>query len=171
MTYSEEVAFNDPPAGAAEQLILNQHLRRLLRYSGLSALQRGVQQVRGRGKGGVLGRGRAGGVEERALRRCSAACSRCASPFRGWGGMGRARRTHWQDAGRLLLLMRRRGGLARVLAHDHGVPVRLSRPLRAQVADGYFIKYFASVTALLVYALPIYLKVRKGVEQGRRPLS
>ncbi len=45
MTCSEEVAFNDPPAGAAEQLILNQHLRRLLRYTGLSALQRGLQQV------------------------------------------------------------------------------------------------------------------------------
>ncbi|KAG2489276.1 hypothetical protein HYH03_012296 [Edaphochlamys debaryana] len=69
VTCSEEVAFNDPPSGAAEELILNQHLRRLLRYTGLSALQRGVQQV----------------------------------------------------------------------------------------ADGYFVKYFASVTALLVYALPIYL--------------
>ncbi|GFR51705.1 hypothetical protein Agub_g14150 [Astrephomene gubernaculifera] len=70
VTCSEEVAFNDPPAGAAEQLILNQHLRRLTRYTGLSALQRGIQQV----------------------------------------------------------------------------------------ADGYFVKYFASVTALLVYAAPIYLK-------------
>jgi ATP-binding cassette subfamily D (ALD) protein 3 len=45
VTYSEEVAFNDPPGGMAEQFILNQHVRRLLRYSGLSALQRGVQQV------------------------------------------------------------------------------------------------------------------------------
>ncbi|KAG2422832.1 hypothetical protein HXX76_011647 [Chlamydomonas incerta] len=70
VTCSEEVAFNDPPAGAAEQLILNQHLRRLLRYTGLSALQRGIQQV----------------------------------------------------------------------------------------ADGYFVKYFASVTALVVYGLPIYLR-------------
>jgi len=70
VTHSEEIAFNDPPAGCSEQLILNQHLRRLLRYSGLSALQRGVQQV----------------------------------------------------------------------------------------ADGYFIKYFASVTSLLVYALPLYFK-------------
>lgn len=70
VTCSEEVAFNDPPAGAAEQLILNQHLRRLLRYTGLSALQRGLQQV----------------------------------------------------------------------------------------ADGYFVKYFASVTALLVYAAPIYFR-------------
>ncbi|GIL93564.1 hypothetical protein Vretimale_11706 [Volvox reticuliferus] len=68
VTCSEEVAFNDPPAGAAEQLVLNQHLRRLLRYTGLSALLRGIQQV----------------------------------------------------------------------------------------ADGYFVKYFASVTALIVYALPIY---------------
>ena len=27
-----------------------------------------------------------------------------------------------------------------------------------QVFDGYFVKYFASVVALLVYAAPIYLK-------------
>mmetsp|Transcript_28926 Transcript_28926/g.85644 ORF Transcript_28926/g.85644 Transcript_28926/m.85644 type:complete len:765 (-) Transcript_28926:338-2632(-) len=45
VTYSEEVAYNDPPGGAAEQLILNQHLRRLVKYSGLSALQRFVQQI------------------------------------------------------------------------------------------------------------------------------
>ncbi|PNW72668.1 hypothetical protein CHLRE_15g637761v5 [Chlamydomonas reinhardtii] len=70
VTCSEEVAFNDPPAGAAEQLVLNQHLRRLLRYTGLSAAQRGIQQV----------------------------------------------------------------------------------------ADGYFVKYFASVTALVVYGLPIYFQ-------------
>mmetsp|Transcript_5153 Transcript_5153/g.11220 ORF Transcript_5153/g.11220 Transcript_5153/m.11220 type:complete len:766 (-) Transcript_5153:214-2511(-) len=70
VAHSEEVAFNDPPAGAAEQLILNQHLQRLVRYSGLSALQRFIQQI----------------------------------------------------------------------------------------ADGYCVKYFASVTALLVYAAPIYFK-------------
>jgi len=68
VTHAEEVAFNDPPSGAAEELILNQHLRRLLNYTRLSALQRAIQQV----------------------------------------------------------------------------------------ADGYFVKYFASVTALLVYAAPIY---------------
>jgi hypothetical protein len=28
-----------------------------------------------------------------------------------------------------------------------------------QIADGYFVKYFASVTALLVYAAPIYFQV------------
>jgi hypothetical protein len=33
--------------GVAERLILNQHLRRLLEYSGLSAFQRFVQQVGG----------------------------------------------------------------------------------------------------------------------------
>lgn len=42
---SEEVAFNDPPAGAAEQMILNQHLWRLLRHGRLSAFQQFVQQV------------------------------------------------------------------------------------------------------------------------------
>lgn len=42
---SEEVAFNDPPAGASEQLILDQHLRRLVRYTRLSSLQRFLQQI------------------------------------------------------------------------------------------------------------------------------
>ncbi|KAL6779419.1 hypothetical protein ACKKBG_A12265 [Auxenochlorella protothecoides x Auxenochlorella symbiontica] len=42
---AEEVAFNDPPAGMAEQMILNQHLYRMLRHSRLSAFQHFVQQV------------------------------------------------------------------------------------------------------------------------------
>jgi ABC-type uncharacterized transport system fused permease/ATPase subunit len=42
-THAEEVAFNDPPAGMAEQMILNQHLHRMLRHSRLSALQNFVQ--------------------------------------------------------------------------------------------------------------------------------
>lgn len=42
---AEEVAFNDPPGGAAERLILNSHLQRLLRHARLSALQRFFQQV------------------------------------------------------------------------------------------------------------------------------
>lgn len=70
VAHAEEVAYNDPPSGAAEQLILNQHLYRLLRHNKLSAFQRFVQQV----------------------------------------------------------------------------------------FDGYFVKYFASVVALLVYAAPIYFK-------------
>ncbi|PRW57208.1 ABC transporter D family [Chlorella sorokiniana] len=41
---AEEVAFNDPPAGVSEQMILNQHLYRLLRHSRLSAFQTFVQQ-------------------------------------------------------------------------------------------------------------------------------
>ncbi len=53
MTYSEEVAFNDPPAGGAERLILNQHLRRLLTHSKLSAFQRFVQGVRSHNPGFV----------------------------------------------------------------------------------------------------------------------
>ena len=65
---AEEVAFNDPPAGAAERLVLDQHLRRLVRFGALSSLQRFLQQI----------------------------------------------------------------------------------------ADGYFVKYFASCVALLVYAAPIY---------------
>ena len=45
MAHAEEVAYNDPPSGTAEQLILNQHLFRLLRHNRLSAFQRFVQQV------------------------------------------------------------------------------------------------------------------------------
>lgn len=44
-SHAEEVAFNDPPAGAAEQMILNQHLYRFLRHSRLSAFQQFVQGV------------------------------------------------------------------------------------------------------------------------------
>ena len=43
---AEEVAFNDPPGGAAERMILNDHLWRLLRHSKLSAFQRFIQGVR-----------------------------------------------------------------------------------------------------------------------------
>jgi hypothetical protein len=46
VAHSEEVAFNDPPGGAAEQLILNQHLARLITFSRLSSFQRFLQQVR-----------------------------------------------------------------------------------------------------------------------------
>ncbi|KAK9828245.1 hypothetical protein WJX74_005419 [Apatococcus lobatus] len=70
VAHSEEVAFNDPPGGASEQMILNQHLHRLTRHARLSAFQRFVQQV----------------------------------------------------------------------------------------FDGYFVKYLASVVALVVYAVPIYLR-------------
>ncbi|GMH39546.1 hypothetical protein BSKO_07444 [Bryopsis sp. KO-2023] len=45
VTNAEEIAFNDPPGGVAEQLILNQHLTRLLRYIELSAFMRFVQKV------------------------------------------------------------------------------------------------------------------------------
>ena len=47
VAHAEEVAFNDPPAGAAEHLVLNQHLRRMVKYSRLSAFQRFLQQVGG----------------------------------------------------------------------------------------------------------------------------
>ncbi|CAD7698307.1 unnamed protein product [Ostreobium quekettii] len=42
---AEEVAYNDPPGGATEQLVLNQHLHRLLRYTELSAFQRFVYKM------------------------------------------------------------------------------------------------------------------------------
>jgi ABC-type uncharacterized transport system fused permease/ATPase subunit len=44
-THAEEVAFNDPPAGMAEKMILNQHLYRMLRHSRLSAFQQMVQSI------------------------------------------------------------------------------------------------------------------------------
>ena len=43
--HAEEVAFNDPPAGLAEKMILNQHLYRMLRHSRLSAFQQMVQNI------------------------------------------------------------------------------------------------------------------------------
>ncbi|GBG59996.1 hypothetical protein CBR_g326 [Chara braunii] len=42
---AEEVAFNDPPGGDTERLILNDHLERLLRHARLSAFQKFWQQV------------------------------------------------------------------------------------------------------------------------------
>ncbi|GBF95731.1 hypothetical protein Rsub_08713 [Raphidocelis subcapitata] len=42
---AEEVAFNEPKSGASEQLILDQHLRRLVRFTRLSSLQRFLQQI------------------------------------------------------------------------------------------------------------------------------
>ena len=42
---AEEVAFNDPPGGTAEKLILNRHLSHMLKHARLSALQRFFQQV------------------------------------------------------------------------------------------------------------------------------
>eukprot|EP00899_Mesostigma_viride_P011608 jgi/Mesvir1/20448/Mv12345-RA.1 len=44
VTNAEEVAFNDPPGGDTERLILDGHLRRLLRHARLSAFQRFIQQ-------------------------------------------------------------------------------------------------------------------------------
>ena len=41
---SPMLQFNDPPAGMSEQMILNQHLYRLLHHSRLSAFQQFVQQ-------------------------------------------------------------------------------------------------------------------------------
>eukprot|EP00271_Cylindrocystis_brebissonii_P004309 TRINITY_DN15947_c0_g1_i1.p1 TRINITY_DN15947_c0_g1~~TRINITY_DN15947_c0_g1_i1.p1 ORF type:complete len:753 (+),score=122.92 TRINITY_DN15947_c0_g1_i1:336-2594(+) len=45
VAHAEEVAFNDPPAGETEKMILNDHLYRLLRHARLSAFQRFIQQV------------------------------------------------------------------------------------------------------------------------------
>ncbi|XP_002973973.2 ABC transporter D family member 2 [Selaginella moellendorffii] len=42
---AEAIAFNDPPGGDTERMILNDHLYRLIRHSRLSAFQRFIQQV------------------------------------------------------------------------------------------------------------------------------
>ncbi|GAQ84085.1 ABC Acyl Transporter [Klebsormidium nitens] len=42
---AEEVAFNDPPGGDTERMILNDHLYRVLKHARLSAFQRFWQQV------------------------------------------------------------------------------------------------------------------------------
>lgn len=42
---AEDVAFNDPPAGAAERLILDAHVDRMLAHGRLSSFQRFVQSV------------------------------------------------------------------------------------------------------------------------------
>ena len=42
---TEEVAYNDPPAAMTEQLLLNKHLRTLLRYSSLTSFQKFLQQI------------------------------------------------------------------------------------------------------------------------------
>eukprot|EP00210_Caulerpa_lentillifera_P004400 g4198.t1 len=44
-TRSEEVAYNDPPGGLSEELILNEHLQKSLRYVSLSSFQRCIQQI------------------------------------------------------------------------------------------------------------------------------
>ncbi|QDZ18958.1 peroxisomal long-chain fatty acid import protein [Chloropicon primus] len=42
---TEEVAYNDPPAAMTEQLLLNKHLRSLLRYSSMTSVQKFLQQI------------------------------------------------------------------------------------------------------------------------------
>ena len=76
---AEEIAFNDPPSGAAERMVLDGHLARLVTHARLSAFQRFVQQV----------------------------------------------------------------------------------------ADGYFVKYAASVVALLVYAAPLYATAGRGERRSQ----
>jgi ATP-binding cassette subfamily D (ALD) protein 3 len=112
------------PPGVAERLILNQHLRRLLEYSGLSAFQRFVQQV-----------GRQ-------------------------AGRGTSSDTAGKQKGQLFALELNFHEVAAGLPWSTlvlGCYLTLCAP--PQIADGYFVKYFASVTALLVYAAPIYFQV------------
>ena len=42
---TEEIAYNDPPAAMTEQLLLNKHLRSLLKYSSLTSFQKFLQQI------------------------------------------------------------------------------------------------------------------------------
>ena len=43
--HAEEIAYNDPPGGISEELILNDNLQSLLRFIELSAFQRSTQNV------------------------------------------------------------------------------------------------------------------------------
>jgi hypothetical protein len=45
VSHAEEIAFNDPPGGDTEQMILNNYLNRYICHSRLSAFQKFVQQV------------------------------------------------------------------------------------------------------------------------------
>lgn len=45
VSHSEEIAFNDPPGGDTERMILNDHLNRYMRHSRLSSFQKFIQQV------------------------------------------------------------------------------------------------------------------------------
>eukprot|EP00250_Pteridium_aquilinum_P005835 c15863_g1_i2 orf=28-1446(+) len=45
VSHAEEIAFNDPPGGDTERMILNNHLYKLMQHSRLSAIQRFLQQV------------------------------------------------------------------------------------------------------------------------------
>jgi hypothetical protein len=42
---AEEIAYNDPPSGQAERMVLDHLLERMVKHGRLSALQRFVQQV------------------------------------------------------------------------------------------------------------------------------
>ncbi|KAI5066086.1 hypothetical protein GOP47_0018710 [Adiantum capillus-veneris] len=45
VSHGEEIAYNDPPGGETERMILNNHLYKLMRHARLSAFQRFLQQV------------------------------------------------------------------------------------------------------------------------------
>ncbi|MCO5569994.1 hypothetical protein L7F22_023709 [Adiantum nelumboides] len=45
VSHGEEIAYNDPPGGETERIILNNHLCKLMRHVRLSAFQRFLQQV------------------------------------------------------------------------------------------------------------------------------
>lgn len=45
VSHAEEIAFNDPPGGDTERMILNDHLNRYMRHSRLSSFQKFIQQV------------------------------------------------------------------------------------------------------------------------------
>ncbi|KAH7295618.1 hypothetical protein KP509_27G057600 [Ceratopteris richardii] len=45
VSHAEEIAYNDPPGGEIERMILNNHLYRMMQHSQLSAAQRFLQQV------------------------------------------------------------------------------------------------------------------------------
>lgn len=138
VVHAEEVAFNDPPGGLAERWILNQHLGRLLRHSRLSAFQQFVQQVTVWAadrwcSGG--GRGAGGGVHSMQRFVCHVFSL---SPTRAY----------------VCVVLT----LCACCPHIVLPHIVLLLFLPTKVFDGYFIKYFASTVALLMYGAPIYFK-------------
>ncbi len=143
VAHAEEVAYNDPPSGAAEQLILNQHLYRLLRHNKLSAFQRFVQQVFAVP---LLGCFCSRTILAMAL--CLIDSSSALSNFNPC--------CMSQNVGQKQALAT--ANICKVQETKRRWPVGPHIMCIMQVFDGYFVKYFASVVALLVYAAPIYLK-------------
>lgn len=117
---AEEVAFNDPPSGASERMILDRHLSRLLRHGRLSAFQRFAQQL----------------------------AVRVFFFFFAFSSKEEKKRTFFSFSSPSTNLYQ--------------------PPTKTKQQDGYFVKYAASVVAMLVYAAPLYAASNGGALASKR---